>query len=203
MSEKSETGQSMILVAVMLPIIVAIGLYLIVNALFWANAVAATRQAVKRAAQDGASAVGRSESLPMTVITDPNQPDLPTATARHCLDPEHARLVTLESLEKNLALVPAAFVTPAGEALTPAQVAADTTGACLLELKVVNPPGLGCPSTDTEPTYPPGAMYSYQRPYVHLAVFLPVKAVFGAHLAPIQPEYVLDVTSAIDPTGGE
>ncbi len=201
--KNSEPGQSMVMVAMMLPIIVAVGLYLIVNALFWINTVSATRQAIQRAAQSGASTLGRAESLPMTVITDPDQPDLPSAAARHCLDPERSRTVILKSLEQNLDMIPATFVTSDGGPLTPAQVAADSTGTYIRDLKVVNPPALGCPTTDPDPTYPPGVVYTYRQPYVHLAVYLPVKAIFGAHLQPIKPEYVLDVTSAIDPTGGE
>jgi len=83
--------------------------------------------------------------------------------------------------------------------LSPSQVVSDTTGAYLMELKVVNPPGLNCPQSDPAPTLPAGVTYAYQQPYVHLVARLPLKAFFWNYQ--VAPVYVVDVTSAIDPAG--
>ncbi|MCG3211827.1 MAG: hypothetical protein FOGNACKC_05473 [Anaerolineae bacterium] len=193
-----ERGQTMVLVAIFLMGAVAVGTLLIVNALSWFNARRATYQAVSRAANDGAGELVWIDGLPLLGVADPEQPDLPAAGGRHCLDPDRARSVTLNSLRENLGRIAAPYVTDSGAPLSPAQVVSDTT--YLLELSVVNPPALNCPAGDPEPTYPPGESYSYQRPYVHLAVRLPLRAMFGPYQ--VTPVYVIDVTSATDPAGG-
>jgi hypothetical protein len=195
-----ESGQTMILVAVMMLVIVLFMLYLIVNASGWFNAGRATQQALNRAANDGAAKLVWTGGLPLTTVANPNQPQLPTAASRHCLEPAEARAATLASLRQNLDWASTLYVTNDGAPLSPTQVVSDTSGAYLIELKAVNPPGLNCPHTDYPPTYPVGAVYPYQQPYVHLAVRLPMKAFFWKYQ--VAPVYVVDVTSAIDPTGG-
>jgi hypothetical protein len=195
-----ESGQSMILAAVMMLVIVLFMLYLIVNASGWFNAGRATQQALTRAANDGAAKLASSGSLPLTTIANPHQPQLPTAASHHCLDIAAAKAVTLASLQRNLAWSSSLYVTDDGQPLSPGQVISDTTGAYLVELKAVNPPGLNCPQTDSAPTYPAGVTYTYQQPYVHLVARLPMKAFFWKYQ--VAPVYVIDVTSAIDPAGG-
>ena len=198
-----QPGQAMALTAVALIGITAIGLLLIVNALTWFNSYQATFQAVWRAAQDGAGELAWENSLPLEAITDPEHPDLPTATPLQCLNLDRARAVTLASLQQNLEWSSTLYVTVDGEDLSPAQVISDTAGIYLLDLSIVNPTGLGCAETDPIPTYPAGGTYPYQRPYVHMAVSLPMKAMFGfGGQALVSPRYVVDVTSAIDPAGG-
>jgi len=194
-----ESGQAMILAAVMMLAIVLFMLYLIVNASGWFNASRATQQAVNRAANDGAAKTSPG-SLPLTVIANPSQPQLPTAAAQHCLDPVAAKAAALASLRQNLDWASTLYITTEGTPLSPPQVVSDTTGTYLIELKAVNPPGLNCPQTDPAPTYPDGAVYPYTQPYLHLAVRLPMKAFFWKYQ--VAPVYVVDATSAIDPAGG-
>ena len=197
-----QPGQAMALTAVALVGITAIGLLLIVNALTWFNSYQATNQAIWRAAQDGAGELAWENSLPLEAITDPEHPDLPTATPLQCLNLDRARAVTLASLQQNLEWSSTLYVTVDGQELSPAQVISDTAGIYLLDLSIVNPTGLGCAESDPTPTYPPGGTYPYQRPYVHLAVSLPMRAMFGfGGQALVSPRYVVDVTSAIDPAG--
>jgi len=195
-----ESGQAMILAAVMMLVIVMFMLYLIVNASGWFNASRATQQAVNRAANDGAAKLAATDGLPLTGVANPSQPQLPTAAAQHCLDPAAAKAAALASLKQNLDWASTLYVTTEGAPLSPTQVISDTTGAYLIELKAVNPPGLNCPQTDPAPTYPAGAVYPYQQPYLHLAVRLPMKAFFWKYQ--VAPVYVVDATSAIDPAGG-
>jgi hypothetical protein len=194
-----ESGQTMILAAVMMLAIVLLMLYLIVNASGWFNATRATQQALTRAAHDGAGQLAWTGSLPLTTIANPTQPQLPAA-AHHCLDPVAAKATTLASLKQNLDWSSSLYVTDDGQPLAPSRVISDTSGAYLVELKAVNPPGLNCPQTDPAPSYPAGVTYPYQQPYVHLVARLPMKAFFWKFQ--VAPIYVIDVTSAIDPAGG-
>ncbi len=200
MGSRIERGQAMVMTAVALTGIVLFVMFLIVNALSWYNTVAGSHKAINRAAQDGAAQLSRQEGLPLAGIQDPVDPSLPTAAGLHCLDPERAREVTLDSLKRNLAWASPLYVKDDGSPLLPDEVVSDTTGTYLIELKVVNPSGLNCPASDPEPIYPPGAAYPYTQPFIHLAVQLPMKALFGRFI--VHPTYVVDVTSATDPAGG-
>lgn len=194
--KKREQGQSMVIVAIFLMGAVAVGTLLIVNSLVWFNTRQATLSAVTRAAHDGAAELAWTEGIPLTAVTDPEHPDLPTATARHCLNLAQSRSVTLNSLQENLALAAGLYVTGDGEPLSPAQVVTDTTGTYLVALNVVNPATLNCPDSDPEPVVSSG---QYDRPYVHLVVQLPMKAMFGSWI--VRPTYQVDVTSSINPAG--
>lgn len=195
-----ERGQSMVLTAFIIAGAVLFVMYLIINTLSWYNSVAASKQALARAAQAGASELIRQESLPLVNIDNHDSPTMPTAISRQCLDPVQARAATLATLERNLATTSPLYVKMDGSPLSPTDVVSDTSGTYLVELKIINPAALGCPSSDPMPTYPAGASYPYTKPFVHLAVRLPMKALFGQFN--VHPTYVVDVTSAIDPKGG-
>lgn len=196
----SERGQAMVLTGIALMGLVLFVMFLLITALSWFNTTAASKQALSRAAQAGAAELIRQEGLPLVGIEDPDNPTLPTATSRHCLDPVQARATTLSTLAHNLAWASPLYVKDDGAPLTPTEVISDTTGTYLIELAVVNPAALGCPASDPLPVYPPGATYDYDRPFVHLAVRLPMKALFGGVI--VHPTYTVDVTSAVDPRGG-
>lgn len=195
-----ERGQTMVLTAILLLGLVLFGLFLIVNALAWFNSAAATRQALVRAARDGATEMVLEESLALTAIITPTVSLPPLATSRHCLDPDRAQATARASLERNLARASSLYVGDDGSPLTPTEIAYDTTGTYLIEINVVNPLALGCPNSDPLPSHPPGATYNFTRPFVHIAVRAPMKALFGRFR--VNPTYAVDVTSAIDPTGG-
>lgn len=195
-----ERGQAMILTAVALLGLILFVLYLIVNALSWFNAVSATKQALSRSAQDGAMQFMPDTDLGLTEIDDFENPSLPLSAGRHCLDPVKARQATLTALEYNLDWATSLYVKNDGSSLSPTDVTSDIAGVYLIELSVVNPPSLNCPETDPDPVYPAGNTYDFSVPYVHLAVRLPMKALFGTFT--VDPVYTVDVTSAINPKGG-
>jgi hypothetical protein len=176
-------------------------LYLVINADDWYNDTASTRQALIRAARDGATESDLNKSLNLAPINSPTGP-LPTIPASlHCLDPIKAETTIRASLEQNLKRSGGQYVKEDGSPLTPAEIAGDTTGTYLIELVVVNPPALGCPSSDPLPTYPPGVHYDFTAPYIHIAARLPMQALQG-HFQ-VAPAYVIAVTSATDPKGGQ
>lgn len=200
MKVSPERGQALVLTAVVFMGLVLFVMYLIVNALSWYNSTFATRQALTRAAQDGATELIREDTLPLLGVSNQDDPTMPTVNSRHCLDVARARATTLASLARNLASASPLYVKDDGAKLSPTEVVSDTTGVYLVELKVINPSFLNCAQSDEPPTYPPAATYPYVRPYVHLAVRLPMKALFGQFI--VHPTYTVDVTSAVNPGGG-
>lgn len=202
MAKLDERGQSLIITAFLFLGLALFVLFLIVDALAWYNGASATRQALVRAARDGATEMVLEESLVLTGLDamHPGDPLPPLAASRHCLDPTQAEATARESLERNLARASLLYVKVDGAPLTPAEIAYDTSGTYIIEIKVVNPPALGCPESDSLPIFPSGATYNFSRPYVHIAARVPMKALFGPF--EVHPAYAVDVTSAIDPRGG-
>jgi hypothetical protein len=197
---KDERGQSIILTAFLFLGLATFGFFLVINANDFYNDTASTRQAMARAARDGATQVDLGESLSLTPIEDPDAPLPAIPESRHCLDPVRAEAKVREALEQNLAVSGGLYVKADGSPLTPAEIAQDTSGTYIVELTIVNPPALNCPTTGLLPTYPAGVSYDFTRPYVHIAARLPMQALYGAFQ--VSPVYVVAVTNATDPKGG-
>jgi hypothetical protein len=176
------------------------GFLLVVSASDFYNDAAATRQAMARAARDGATEVDLGETLELAPIEDPDGPLPDIPSSRHCLDPIRAEATVRASLEQNLIRTGGQYVKADGSPLTPTAIAYDKTGTYLIELTVVNPPALDCDTSGPLPAYPNGVSYDFTSPYVYIAARVPMRALYGTFQ--VSPVYVVAVTNAIDPKGG-
>lgn len=190
MSNSKEHGQSMILAAMMVGVLVMFILYLLVNVGGFYRDTRQIDQIATRAARDGTTALAwQSDGLTLAPLTGRILPS--TQDNRQCLDVTQARLSTRKALARGLVIVQNRFA----NGITATSVASDTHNV-YLTMAAGNPAGMGCASMGD--THPNGETYIH--PWVYIRLTIPVKALFGDTTVLWRSETT--VTSATTTRGG-